>query len=445
MLTSKKNNTVHFFLLAALGSLLIGIVFGTIAAFQFLYPEFFSNLPFYKTRPLHVTSVVGWIFLASCGCVYYFLKESYSEIKISQSLSKIHLGLFVFGGLALLASFVMGKFGGREYWEGHPYFSVLIVITWLFFLVNFFRAVLTIKQNWPVYLWMWTTGVVFFLFTFIESNLWQIPYFGNNVVRDLTVQWKSYGALVGSWNMLVYGIATYLVEKISKDENIGKSKIAFYMYFLGFFNLLFGWAHHIYNVPCSPIIRIISYAVSMTELIILFKIIYNAKKSVDHSKGLMKNIPYWFLISSDIWIFLNLTMALAISIPAINLYTHGTHVTVAHAMGSTIGINTFILLGAVSYVFIKKSETISSAVQKQYKIGIIIFNLSLLVFWVALIGAGIVKGYNVIENKMNHYQVSSLIEPYLLVFALAGIGICIGLVIIVRAIFKTYKTANKID
>jgi len=146
MLTSKKNSTIQLFLLAALGSLIIGIVFGTIAAFQFLFPEFFSNIPFYKTRPLHVTSVVGWIFLASCGSVYYFLKESNSEIKLSQSLSKIHLGLFVFGGLALLASFIMGKFGGREYWEGHPYFSVLIVITCLFFLVNLFKSFLTIKQ-----------------------------------------------------------------------------------------------------------------------------------------------------------------------------------------------------------------------------------------------------------------------------------------------------------
>ena len=27
------------------------------------------------------------------------------------------------------------------------------------------------------------------------------------------------------------------------------------------------------------------------------------------------------------------------SIPTINIYTHGTHVTVAHAMGTTIGIN----------------------------------------------------------------------------------------------------------
>ena len=50
---------------------------------------------------------------------------------------------------------------------------------------------------------MWGTGVVFFLLTFTEANLWLIPAIRNDPVRDITVQWKAYGALFGSWNMLV--------------------------------------------------------------------------------------------------------------------------------------------------------------------------------------------------------------------------------------------------
>ena len=37
------------------------------------------------------------------------------------------------------------------------------------------------------------------------------------------------------------------------------------------------------------------------------------------------------------------------SIPAFNLYTHGTQITVVHAMGTTIGINTMIVLAGVFY------------------------------------------------------------------------------------------------
>ena len=47
---------------------------------------------------------------------------------------------------------------------------------------------------------------------------------------------------------------------------------------------------------------------------------------------------------------LNLVLSISISIPAINFYTHGTHITVAHAMGSTIGINTLLLLASITLI-----------------------------------------------------------------------------------------------
>jgi nitric oxide reductase subunit B len=39
-------------------------------------------------------------------------------------------------------------------------------------------------------------------------------------------------------------------------------------------------------------------------------------------------------------------LAIIISLPALNLITPGTHVTVGHAMGTTIGINGMILLNS---------------------------------------------------------------------------------------------------
>ena len=55
---------------------------------------------------------------------------------------------------------------------------------------------------------------MFLLFTFSEAYLWLFPYFRNNIVLDMTIQWKAYGALTGSWNMLVYGTAIFVMERI---------------------------------------------------------------------------------------------------------------------------------------------------------------------------------------------------------------------------------------
>ena len=118
------------------------------------------------------------------------------------------------------------------------------------------------------------------------------------------------------------------------------------MYFLGLFNLMFNWGHHIYTLPTEKYIRYIGYAVSMTEWIFFIKIFYQWKKSVSTIQKNYHYFPYRFLMAADLWVFLNMAQAILMSIPAINIYTHGTHVTVAHAMGTTIGINSMILLAA---------------------------------------------------------------------------------------------------
>jgi len=238
--------------------------------------------------------------------------------------------------------------------------------------------------------------------------------------------------------MLVYGIAIYLISKIKNDFSIAQSKLAFTMYFLGFFNLLFGWAHHIYVVPCPKYIRIISYLVSMTELLILFKIIWNARPTVTEGLKRKSNLVFNFLFSSDIWILLNLFLALLISIPAINVYTHGTHITIAHEMGCPIGIKTFIFLAPVTYIVAKYSPQEEQPMgAKLIKSGIRGLNISLAVFWLCLIAAGINKGAYTTQPEVAHQTIIQEISPFLLGFALAGLGILVSLCLICLPLLKS--------
>lgn len=443
-----KKDIGIIFLLLALVSLVIGLVFGALAAFQFLEPEWLREVGFVKTRPLHVSFMVAWIFLSSVGGIYFYLRRTYGDLGFSAWIARIQMGLFIFTGLSIAACYLAGHFGGREYWEHPAWLGIPIGLSWILFVWNFFHFVRKVRGPWPVYLWMWTTGVVFFLLTFTESYLWLIPYFRDNILRDLTVQWKAYGALVGSWNMLVYGTAIYLMEQVRKDGKVAQSKLAFFMYFLGFSNLLFGWAHHLYTVPNAHWVRYISYLVSMTELIILARIIFYWRKSVRERITDSGSFYGRFMFASECWILLNLVLALAISVPAINLYTHGTHVTVAHAMGSTIGINTMILLAshffAASCV---RSGDYSRDEKRRIQAGFWILQISLLVFWCVLIAAGVYKGVHTIEWNTPFAMIMEKSRPFFLVFAGAGLGILIGLVMILSplsdAFFEYLRTKTK--
>lgn len=424
---NSKRPIPHFFLVTGLGLLAIGMLFGVIGGLQYVIPGFIkSYLSFDSIRPLHVSSVVFWIILAAVGSVMTYIQEHTGRKLYSSRLAKIQFVVFALSIGAILISYVLGVFGGREYWEFHPWLAIPIASGWFLFMINFFGSVGSLKKQ-PVYIWMWMTGVLFFLFTYAESYLWLIPYFRDNIVNDITIQWKSYGSMVGSWNMLIYGCSIFLMTKISGDKGMSHSKMAFALFFTGLFNLMFNWGHHIYTVPTHEYIKHISYLVSMTELLILGRIIWQWKSSVTEARKHYHLGAFRFLVAADIWVFLTLILAIAMSVPAINVYTHGTHVTVAHTMGATIGINTFLLL-AMATDILRRKEAQTSALGKWSNHGFMLANVSLLVFWISLVTAGILKAAWQMEEIRTPYSMMMLqAKPVFVVFLCAGITFMVGM------------------
>mgnify|MGYP000007534726 FL=1 len=370
----------------ALVLFVLGLFFGHLASESYRITQPKSGvMGFLSLRPLHVSSDALPILTAGLAFVTLIIAKM-KTTRFGTFLQHLHFSLWVIALLGIFYSYFTGDFGGREYWEFNPVWALPIFVSFIVFLVFYLHQV-GFSMKWPVYYWMWLTGIIFFIFTFIENYLWIFPYFRQHFIADMTIQWKVNGSLVGAINQIIYGVAFYLMEKISGDEKSSYQKLSFAMYFLGMFNLMFNWGHHIYLLPTEKYIHYIAYAVSMTEWIILIRIFYKWSQQIKENKQFYYFFPYRFLMASDYWVTLNLTLALFMSIPAINLYTHGTHITVAHAMGTTIGINTMIILAGVFY-FIKPS--FNSAKWRLYgSIAFWIVQVTLLLFLISLIGMGI--------------------------------------------------------
>ncbi len=433
-----NNKYPFYFIAVGLISLMLGLLCGLLAGFQYIVPSFIKEvLPFNAIRPLHTFFVVSWILLSAIGGIYYYIKP------VNQNLIKVHFWLFIVTGIGIIFSYLSKNFAGKEYLEFPSYFYFPIVLGWILFGINYYKTMLPNFKNWPVYYWMWATGIVLMIYHFTEAHLWMLPYFRDNFIQNIAMQWKSGGSYVGSWNMLVYGTALFVMSKISNDESYAQSKKAFFFYFLGLTNLMFGWAHHIYIVPTAPWIRYFAYGISMTEWIILFSIIYDWKKSLSEEKKIEFSFAYKLMLMADFWVFLNIILALLISIPSINLFTHGTHITVAHSMGTTIGINTLILLSSIAYI-LEITNPLDTRSRKNIQIGIKIFHSSFLLFWITLLLLGAKKGYWTFFNptiSFGNFQ-DSLHWIYTLFF-LFGIGILIGLYIIVFEFLKKLRSVSK--
>ncbi len=426
-----------------LGLLLLaaGLLFGLLGALQYVVPGLFrSGLSFERVRPLHVSSVVFWIIFSASGGVLTYLQQHTGRRLYAPALAGIQLGLFACSAVSIIIAYLCGWFGGREYWEFPPVLALPFVLGWLLFLINFFCSAGSLKRQ-PVYVWMWVTGVIAFLFTYLESYLWLLPYFRNNIVNDMTIQWKSYGSMVGAWNMLIYGCSLFLMEKISGSQTYSRSPIAFGLYFLSLFNLMFNWGHHVYTLPTHDLVKHISYAVSMTELLILGRIIYLWKSTVTDARRYYHRSSYRLLLAADLWVFLTLLLAICMSVPGINVYTHGTHVTVAHTMGATIGINSFLLL-AVAYDVLDKNAALTRWTTRGYWLT----NISLLFFWLALIAAGVIRAHwQMADNPVPFSQMILQSRPFLIAFACSGAVLAAGILMMVFPLLTNKRTVIKHD
>lgn len=430
----KTNKYSFYFISTGLISLLLGLMAGLLAGFQYVVPSFIKEtFPFTVLRPMHTLFVISWIFLATIGGIYYYIQKG------NQKLIAGHFWLFILTGIGIACSYLSKNFEGKEYLEFPSYFYFPIALGWILFGINYYRTMIPSYKIWPAYYWMWGTGIVFMIYHFTEAHLWILPYFRDHYIQNLTIQWKAGGSYVGSWNMLVYGTSLFVMSKINGDDSYATSKKAFFFYFLGLTNLMFGWAHHIYIIPNAPWIRYFAYSISMSEWIVLFSIIYDWRKGLTTEKKSAYSLAYQLMILADIWVFLNLFLALLISIPSINLFTHGTHITVAHSMGTTIGINTFILLSSLTYI-LESENPFPELAQKRIKIGIQIFNSFFLCFWIIMLIMGAKKGYWIFfAQNISFAEFQDSLHWFHLLFALFGIGLLAGLYLIVFELLKNIK------
>jgi len=422
-----KNKTPLLFITLGLVALFLGLFFGLFASLQYIIPDLLKDsIPFSKMRPFHTSSVISWIILAATGSIYFFISKIEKIPFEFLKLQKAHFIIFLLTGICIYVSFIFGKTEGREYLNYTPILTLPILIGWLFFGVNYFKTIRKNITNWPVYYWMWGTGIIFMMYHLIEAHLWLLPSFREAFIKDITVQWKSYGSFVGSWNMLVYGIAIYLMSKIKNDEQVARGKTVFFFYFLGLINLMLGWAHHTYIIPTQIWIRYLAYGVSMTEWIVLFHIIYTWKNSVTTTEKQKNNITYRLLLASNFWIFINIILALLFSIPAINFFTHGTHITVAHSMGTTIGINTTILFASLFFVLsqLHKKTILFNKIKRTF----FAYNIFLLLFFATLLYAGTIRSNWMHFNKETLFSEmqNSLHYTYIAFFVL-GLGLLISI------------------
>jgi len=384
--------------LVAIGLTLLAGILSALYSVPSLAPAFQAvGLDLRQLRPLHTVFASAWVFLGGVAVVHRYLQDRGEPTRGDRLRLRIQVLCWAVAGLGILGTLLAGVGSGREYVGFHPIFSVLILVGWIAYAWNFFRIAGPRFWEQPVYVTMWGVGMLFFVWTFVEQHLYLIPGIFADPLQDLRIQWKATGTLVGSFNLFVYGAVIYIGERISRDDSYGHSKTAYALLAVGLLNSFTNFAHHSYHLPGRPLVKWISFVVSMLEVIILARAIYDLWKTIQKPRDRVFCAARGSFAAAKWWSCALVFSAILISIPPLNAIIHGTYVVPGHAMAAMIGIDTMILLGAIIWILSEHlqaregpdaAETLHTRGMRRTVIGL---NLSVLalVIWLHVVGIAV--------------------------------------------------------
>ncbi len=387
------------FMRGAVVALGIAILAGLLGALYYIpavspYMQRFG-IQFAALRPIHTTFAVVFIFLMAAAVVHRYFEDFAGPMGFGERLRlRIQVVSWAVAGVGILGSYLAGIFSGREYMGFHPVFSIPIMLGWIMFAWNFFMHSWKGLLARPVHVSMWSVGFLFFIYTFTEQHAWLLPSVYSDPIVDMRIQWKATGTLVGSFNLFVYGTLYYIGCKLSGDESYAHSRLAYALFAVGLLNSFTNFAHHTYHLPQTDTVKWISFVVSMTEIVLLVRVVWDIASMVK-AKGVGRPCGIQlFLTWTKWWTGFILVSAIAISVPPINSLIHGTRLVMGHAMGAMVGIDTMALFAALTWMLIelleRRGRAITSLTSDRYRRWIVGFNVGVvgLVGWLSVSGIG---------------------------------------------------------
>ncbi len=345
-------------------------------------------------RPIHESFAFAWVFLGGVAVAHAWLISIGGPFDSAERKRfGIMIGLWVTAGVGILVTLLAGRFTGREYSGYNPIFSAMIFAGWLLFAWNFFGRVGFSLRGQPVYVWMWTAAIPLFAITFLEAHAYTFDWVSRQPIRDIAIQWKANGVMVGSFNLLAYGSMMWVGGKMRGDDRYSRSATAFLLFAVGVVNTFTNYGHHTFHLPQTPWVHWVSFLISMAEVLLLARVVIDLWGWRRDPIPSDLAVPDRFARSATLWTTLMLMMAIGMSIPPLNSLIHGTTVVTAHAMGTMIGIDSMILWASLSWLIRQLTGPEEGVVNSRWmRRAVTVLDLALAGFLIVFIIRGVASG-----------------------------------------------------
>jgi len=463
----------RYFMYTTLVLGIVGMLIGTIIAFQMAYPEL-NNLfgeygTFGRLRPLHTDGVIYGFMLSGIWCTWYYigqrvLKVSMAESKFLMTIGKIHFWLYLAVVAVAMISLVLGITTSKEYAEFEWPIDILVVIVWILWGISIF-GLIGIRREKSLYisLWYYIASFLGVAMLYLFNNMAIPTYFATGYgdwwhsvsmyagTNDAMVQWWfGHNAVAFLFTVAIIAMIYYFLPKES-----GRPIYSYKLSLLSFWGLMFlylwaGGHHLLYStVPdwmqtmgsVFSIVLIVPSWGSAVNILLTMKGEWNQVQE--------NTLIKFMIMASTFYMFSTLEGSIQ-SVKSVNALAHFTDWIPGHVHDGTLGWVGFMIMAAIFHMLprLYKREIYSKKLMEtqlwMQTVGVVLYFTSM---WVAGITQGMMWRASDQYGNLAYSFIDTVtvLHPYYTIRGVGGLLYLLGFFIFVYNVYKTVTSGRVLD
>lgn len=404
------------------------VVLASLAALEFVFPNFGLPVPFNLGRSVHVNLSMYWPLMGIMGGVYYILPEETGNELYTPGWAQLQYLWMTGTLLALFGTLSLGWTAGREYLEGVLPIKVLLLVNLGIFAFIVVRTIMERKATeWHPTMVGLILGLGLSLLMFFPSI-----FSYNNIVLDEFFKFWTVHIWVESTLELV--IASVIASLLLLLTGVERNKVERWYYVEVLMVIMTGFlgvGHHYFWIGVSKVWQTIGAIFGAMQVIpVMFLALVGVKvlKSKDRFTG--DKLVVKFVGATVFWNIIGAGgLGFLMTFPETNKYLHGTEMVDAHAHLALFGTYGFLVI-ALAYYILPQWERMKHLSMAKGHIAFWLLNIGLAFIGGSLIMSGILQAYLWRYVGLDFVQVREIIQPYMIGRSVGGaIFACGGLLI----------------
>lgn len=421
---------VMLWLYSATFWLLAGSLLALLASIKLHSPYFVADTPwltFGRVRPAHLnTMILGWGSMAGIGVSLWLQARLARAVLPFRKFLRV--GAYYWNAAVAVGTYeiLQGNSSGVEWLEFPAYVAVPLALVFvLLFAVSV--QLLLARQSRHIYVSQWYLFGAVFWFPFLYIVATVVIFFApiSGDVKAIANWWFAHNVL-GLW-LSPIGLASayYFIPKV-----LGRPVHSYYLSILGFWSLalFYNWAgtHHLIGGPVSAWLVTMGVVGSIMMFVPVITVAINHHLTmVGHFSRLKTSPTLRFIVFAAMSYTLVSLQGSLMAIRAVNVRTHFTHYTIAHAHLGVYAFFTMMMFGSIYYIAPRLTgyEWFSARAIKVHFWGTAI-GISL--YFIGLSVGGVGQGTRMLNPDVPFLQVVAYTVPYLQLRSIAGVLITTG-------------------